>query len=197
MRLSRLPVGSSASSSRAPVDQRPGDRDPLHLAAGELVRVSRRAAREADPLEKLLGPRRRVARPSSRRGSSTFSRTVRCARRLKNWNTIADFAPPVEHELPLGKSPDVPAADQDVPAGGPVDAAQEMEERRLPAAGLAHQGEKLARRRLQIQPIESDDRFGPRVDFRDGPAGHGGRGAVDGHRWENTRGNGDRDAFAA
>ena len=33
--LSRLPVGSSARMTRRLVGERPGDRDPLALAAGE------------------------------------------------------------------------------------------------------------------------------------------------------------------
>ena len=53
---SRLPVGSSASSSGGLADHRPGDRHPLPLAAGQLVRPVVEPVPEPDPLQRGLGP---------------------------------------------------------------------------------------------------------------------------------------------
>ena len=47
-RESRLPVGSSAKTSSGPGDQRPGDGDPLLLAAGELRRPVIEPVRQAE-----------------------------------------------------------------------------------------------------------------------------------------------------
>ena len=62
--LSRLPVGSSARIERGFGDERPGDRDALLLAAGQLGRLVVEAI--ADP-EALEGGRARGRR--SRRGT--------------------------------------------------------------------------------------------------------------------------------
>ena len=68
----------------------PGDRDPLALTTGELVGIVRRPIREAELFER--GHARDAApsspdRPSSSRGSATFSTAVSPARRLKSWKT--------------------------------------------------------------------------------------------------------------
>ena len=61
--------------------ERPGQRDPLGLAAGELVRAAAGEVGQAEPFEPLLrvGPRGRpsaAARTAPR--SATLSRTSRC-----------------------------------------------------------------------------------------------------------------------
>ena len=75
---SRAPVGSSASTTAGSVDQRPGDRDPLLLAAGERAGQVPAAVAEADPVEQpadpVAGPGRRPARRS---GRPTFCSAVR------------------------------------------------------------------------------------------------------------------------
>ena len=56
VRESRLPVGSSASRTARPVDQRPGDGDALLLAARHLVGVVVEPVAQADPRQRLAGP---------------------------------------------------------------------------------------------------------------------------------------------
>ena len=56
-------------------DERPRDRDPLHLAAGELVGVRRGAVGEADAGEEIPGARRR--RPPGRRAGGAARRSRR------------------------------------------------------------------------------------------------------------------------
>ena len=74
-----------------PGHQRPRDRDPLLLAAGQLVRARARPVAQPDPLEhrqrRGLGLSR--AMPCTRRGASvTLSSTRRCGNRLNAWNTM-------------------------------------------------------------------------------------------------------------
>ena len=63
---SRLPVGSSAKRIWGFDAEGPGERDPLLLAAGELGGIVVGAIAQADPVEQLLGPARRRARPAAR-----------------------------------------------------------------------------------------------------------------------------------
>ena len=132
-----------------PGRQRPRDRDPLHLAARELVGVGRG---DGGPGRRAPGARaparRRRPSPSRRRGSSTFSRTVRWGRRLKNWKTTptsrrrystrsrsasaARSRPPTTRRPPVGRSmparrwssvdlplPDSPTSARNCPAERP------------------------------------------------------------------------------
>ena len=64
VRESRLPVGSSASSSDGFVDQRAGDGHALLLAARELIRVVIDARAEADGFERRRGAAPRVPWPA-------------------------------------------------------------------------------------------------------------------------------------
>ncbi len=86
---------------------------------------------------------------------------------------MPDLAPAVEHELRLGERADVPAADGDAPLGWPVDAAQQVEQSRLAAAGLAHQREELARWHVEIQAVQGDHGLAACVDFAESAAGNG------------------------
>ena len=60
VRVSRLPVGSSASSRLGRVDQRARDRDALLLAAGELAGRVALAVAEAEERERSARARRRA-----------------------------------------------------------------------------------------------------------------------------------------
>ena len=64
--------------------ERAGQRDPLLLAAGELVRVAVAVVGQADQLQQLGGPARRsaLARLRTRRPKATLSATVRFGKRL-------------------------------------------------------------------------------------------------------------------
>ena len=67
-----------------PVDERPGKRDPLPLAAGELARLAPLVAAQADHLERLAdAPRALGLRhlPDDAGRSATLSPTVMCGNR--------------------------------------------------------------------------------------------------------------------
>ncbi len=86
--LSRLPVGSSAISSFGLARERARDRDALLLAAGELLRIVRRALGEPDAREPIAAPSpRHRAAPASSSGSITFSSAVSCGNSWNDWNT--------------------------------------------------------------------------------------------------------------
>ena len=72
-----------------PVDERAGDRDPLLLAAGQLVRQPVGLAVEADQLEHLGHDLPIVARglPITSSANATFSTTVLFGSSRKSWNT--------------------------------------------------------------------------------------------------------------
>ena len=72
--VSRLPVGSSASTIGGLFARRPRQRDTLLLAAGQLRRVVMAAARETDFLEQRPGARWRIGdTPAISIGTETFS----------------------------------------------------------------------------------------------------------------------------
>ena len=73
-------------------DERAGEADPLAHAAGELLRVSRLEAVEADQVDRLAAPAgaaRAAGTPAPRGPSSTFCWTVSQGSSAKVWNTIA------------------------------------------------------------------------------------------------------------
>ena len=65
--------------------QRPGQRHPLLLAAGQLVRVALAEAGQADRLQQLDRAARAAARPG--RPKPTLAATVRCGNRLPSCGT--------------------------------------------------------------------------------------------------------------
>ena len=123
-----------------PDRHRAGDRDALLLAAGELRRPPVGESREADEVERFRHPPLDLG-----------------ARQPPFLEPEGDVAPDahmrpqgigLEHHadvaLPRRQARDVVAADQNAPAIGPVEAGDEAQQRRLPAAGRAEKGEELA-----------------------------------------------------
>ena len=72
---SSWPVGSSARRSFGPVRQRPGDRDPLLLAARQLVRPVLRPVGQADDVEQRRAPGRPARARSRGRGGAAPRRS--------------------------------------------------------------------------------------------------------------------------
>ena len=84
-RSAHRPAGGRAGCQRA------GQRHPLLLAGGELIRARARPWRSGPPCSSSSSTRALAARqavpPPIRKGRATFSRTVSSGMRLKNWNT--------------------------------------------------------------------------------------------------------------
>ena len=127
--------------------ERAGDADALALPAGELVRVAGRVlGAEADELEQLGDASRDVAAPArDRSGSATAA--ARSTARVERGVGI------LEHDLhAVSKRAeraargvrDVVVVDADRAGGGLEQAHEQAGDRRLPAARLADEAERLA-----------------------------------------------------
>ena len=131
-----------------PVGQRPRDRDALHLAARELRRAM--PARPASPTYASSSSvrARRSARPTpaSACGSSTFSKAVSIGSRKKRWNTKPISRSRSRLRSRVGQRADLPALEPHLAARRHVDAAEDVEQRGLAAAGRADDPEVFPRR---------------------------------------------------
>ena len=148
-------TGSSQTISRGLQDHRPGDADPLALAARELVRVA------VDHLRQEAGPGHHVLDPRPDLGAAE----ARLVGDQRLGDDVADGHARVErgervleddlHRAPvppqrLAAEPREIVAEPDHAARGRLDQAQDRAaERRLAAAGLADHAERLARRRAR------------------------------------------------
>ena len=125
--------------------ERPDDRDPLLLAAGQPVRVRRAPCRPGRTARAARSPApRRSARPSPRtlRGASvTLSSTDMCGNRLNAWNTI-----PIRRRIRSTSTPvrrDLVAVDDDPPGVDRLEQVDAAQERRLAAPRRADQADDL------------------------------------------------------
>ena len=139
---------------RRVVDDGARDGDALLLPAGELARVVLHAVLEADDAQRglrallALGRRRGCV---SRSGSSTFSTAVSTGIRLYDWKMKPMRARAPLRELALAQPVEALARDLDRARGRPVEAGDQVEQRRLAGAGRAHQ-------RLERRPRARRDR---------------------------------------
>ena len=169
--LSRLPVGSSASSrlgslasARAsatrccsPPDSRAGAAPALSVMPSSASSSSRR----------LPAPAAAVA-PASSAGSSTLSATVIVDSRLKNWNTKPTCRRRRTAQVGRGQPVDPLAAQPDLAAGGGLEAAENVQQGGLARAGRPHDGDELADGELDVHPADGlhRDAVGP-VDLHE------------------------------
>ncbi len=136
---------------------RPGDRDALLLAAGELPGVVVLPPFEADDPQ---GRHRAAASAAScerwvsRSGSSTFSNAVMTGIRLYIWKTKPTLSARQRVELGLGHLGQLVVVDHDRARGGPVEAGDQVQQGRLARARGAHQGEELPLLDGQVEVFE-------------------------------------------
>ena len=146
---------SSSSMISGPHRQRPHDRDPLLLAAGEPVRILPGLVGQAEPLQQLAGLRVGdgpvgAQDPGGRERHVAQHRHVReQVERLEH-----DADPPADGVEVRARRRDLLAAQED-PAGVDllerVDAAQH---RRLPGPRRTDQADHLVRRHVEVDPAE-------------------------------------------
>ena len=167
---SRAVVGSSAMTIGRIARQRHGDHRPLAHAAGQLVRVGGRAlAGDADQLEQrrralegVLGSREPDLDRLGDLLADPADRVERVHRALED---DADLAPAIPPQLLLGLGHEVDAEQLDlVPLRSAAFAGRsrtsESSGRRLAAAGLAGDPERLAVAQREAHPV---DRLDPAV----------------------------------
>ena len=160
--LSRLPVGSSASSKAGWITKAPCHRHALLLAAGQLTGQVR--------LTMLHVHQRQRGRPAlagfawrdaiqQQRQRHVLGRRERGEQvevlKHKAHAAAADQCPLVVVQLRQ-----VPAFQQDLPAGGLFHARQQVQQRALAGAGGSHDGQELA---LMHGQIDAAQRLDPRV----------------------------------
>ena len=133
---------------RRVVHQRPRDRDALLLAAGQLIRMMAHAVREADRLQRLgraLAALRGRRLPLYSSGSSTFSSADVRDSRLNPWKTNPISALRTRASSRAVQPRHVLAVQHVLPARRPIEAADQVHERRLAGARRAGQRDELAR----------------------------------------------------
>ncbi len=155
---SRFPVGSSASRMSGIVGERAGNRDALLLAARQLRRVVMPAAGQADFLEqrRRAGTRVRPAR-NFHRHHHVLERGQR-RHQVEELEDEADLLPAQPGQPVLVERRDVGAVDHDPPGRRRVEAGNQAEQRRLPAAGRSGHREEPARGHVEIDRLEDGQR---------------------------------------
>ena len=155
--VSRLPVGSSASSTVGLRDQRARDRHALLLAAGQLGRRVALPPGQARPRPAPRAPPRAAPRRVSPRyssGSSTFSCALVRGSRLKPWNTKPRCARRSSARWSRSSRCTAHAAEQVLAGAGRVQAADDVHRRRLARAAGPHDGDELAGLDVQVHAAQ-------------------------------------------
>ncbi len=145
--LSRLPVGSSASTTAGPADQRPGDGHPLALAAGQPPGPVPGAVRQADPVQRGRGgppPVRRRYPPVEQPGGDVVPR----GEVVQQEELLEDHAQPVRAQAgrAAGRTAPRSGGRRSAPSrdGRPVQPGGEVEQRGLAGAGRSDHGDQLS-----------------------------------------------------
>ena len=147
VRVSRLPVGSSASSTRGAL-----------TSARAIATRCCSPPESADGTRRCAGPSRPTSRrsiaacarasrqdaPSMRRGHATFSSAVRFAKRLKAWNTKPTCRRRRSLRASSERSASARPSRMTVPVVGRSIPGDEVQERALPRPARSDQGRELA-----------------------------------------------------
>ena len=151
---------SSNSISTGSLTSDAGDRDPLLLAAGELVRVRGRPGPAARPGRASPAPAPRPARgaaPCTLRGARVTLSSTRQVR--EEVERLEDDAHPRADGV--GVDPgvgDVAALELDHPVVDRLQQVDAAQQGRLARAGGADQHDDLVRRDVQVEPVQDDVR---------------------------------------
>ncbi len=193
---SRLPVGSSASTSAgrcasaratatrciSPPDSSRG-RLPARCARPTAVSSSSTRCAAAGP-----------ASPLSASGRPTLRATLRCGSRWKAWNTKPMRARRTRVRAVSSRLREVAALEQDLARVGHVEPGDEVEQRGLADAGLAHDRDVLARLHRELEAVEHAPAARAAVGLRQvANVEHAGQIAADGRdSWIHRRRRGPR-----
>ena len=156
---SRFPVGSSAKMTR-------GSTESARAIATRCCSPPERCdgrwvARSARPTSaSSASPRRRestVEKPGGASFASMFSSAVRVGIRLNCWKTNPNERRRSSARSPSRSCGEVAALEEDPPAGGAVERAEQLEQRRLAGSARAFEREELARLDAQVHVLERVD----------------------------------------
>ena len=128
------------------VHQRPGDRHALLLAAGKRTRPVPEAGAEAEGSEQPLRPVGALQTPEACVGRWQLDVLPRRRRadQVVGLEHEAERSPAQGGQLVRAQPTDVPAPEPVHPRGGPIQAAEDVHERRLAGPRGAHDGDELA-----------------------------------------------------
>jgi hypothetical protein len=136
--------------------ERPGQGDPLLLAAGELVRIAAAVPGQAHQLEELVDLAPAIRTPGKTEGHIAANAQVREERALLGH--VADPPPFAGHEM-TPRIVDEVIPDPDLPAVGPLEAGHNPQQRGLPTARGPENGRERTGRNGELHPAQ--DRLGP------------------------------------
>ena len=127
--------------------QRARQRDALLLAGRKAGRAGDRPCRSGRPwpaARRSASRCRAAVSPAIRKGRATFSATLSSGMRLKNWKTKPVLSRRRQRAPLIVEGRDADAVDDDLARRRKVEAAQQVEHRRLAGARAAHDGDELA-----------------------------------------------------
>src|SRR5215471_14030833 len=120
---------------------------------------------EPDALEKRVRSRRcvRLSVEETRKGDVLVHAQMR--QEIEELKDDADLAAPVDRQLRFGQGTDVTPSDGDRAGACAVDAADQVEKRRLAASGRTFDREKFPRRNFEIDSGQGHNGKSSLVDF--------------------------------
>src|SRR5262249_42769374 len=147
-----------AQQELGPLRDRARDRGALLLAAGELPR-------------KMVHSRAQAHEPERVRGADRSPGAVACEldvlpRSQAGYQVVgleheADVAPPIARERAIVEARELIVPEPDLAGIGTVEAAEEVEQRRLAAARGTEERDDLARAQVQVDAAQGADLVGP------------------------------------
>ena len=149
-------MGSSHSSSVGIGDDRARDADALLLAARQLARLVLHAVAEADELERRLHALAALAaaelREQQRQLDVALGREHR--QQVVHLEDEADVSARHLPSAPLDSRSICDAVDFDAARRRPIEAADEVQQRRLARARRAHERDEIAARQIEVELLE-------------------------------------------
>src|SRR3990172_6125214 len=135
-----------------------GDRDALLFPAAQRIRTVACPLPEADAHEEVPSPPFPVGGSDPDEAHRELHVLLGGEHRneVEELEDDADRLPSIPHQVPIRQPRDVPAVHEDRTRRAPVQAPDEVQERRLPAAGRPGDGDPLARPNRHIQSPEGD-----------------------------------------
>ena len=143
------------------VDERPRNRHPLPLSPGELVRPVGHPVVELDQVQR--GRRRKFA--AGRRHTGVDQGQLHVVKRRRPGQQVeglkdeTDLLVPDERQLVVVHDTDILSVQPIRTAGGRVETADEVHQRRLAGAGGPHDGDELAALDVDRDTLQRVDRF--------------------------------------
>ncbi len=156
--VSSAPVGSSASSSSGELTSALSDRYSLPLTAGEPGRVRLPVLADLQPVEQLAraAPGSCPGQPCQLRRQQHVVGHGQVVEQVEELENHSDALPPVFREARLAHRVDPLACHRHGPRRRPVESGDQVEQRRLAAAGRPHDCHGLAGRDLEADVLHRE-----------------------------------------